>query len=328
MSPDLIAEFEQALRQWPVLVNEGLLADLKVETVTWPLFAEHDVQVDILRADQLHPQISGNKWFKLKYNLVAAQRQGCNRLLSFGGPWSNHLHALAYVSRLLGMSSHGIVPGDELDAQANPMLREAAEWGMELEFVSRRQYRAWTQEGYGATDAQTWLIPEGGDNEQGLLGCMSLVSPALWASHEQQWDQIWLALGTGCTLAGVRLALPPSVRVRGVAVLAGDWPKQHMQKRLQQQGWHNTDNWDLLLNYHAGGYARVPPELLSFIADFGDNTGVPLDPVYTGKAMQALCDQVRQGRVPAGTRVLFIHTGGLQGARGFSSSTGCVSSKG
>lgn len=313
-----IADYEQSLQQWPELVASGLLVQPAIESLSLPLFAQRDVRVDVLRADLLHPRISGNKWFKLKYNLLLAREQGCQTLLSFGGAWSNHLHALAFAAHLVGMRSVGIVRGEELDAHSNPMLQEAQQWGMELAFVSRQRYREWTRADGPAADAHTWIIPEGGDNHPGVLGCMSLVPRAAYAGY----DQVWLALGTGCTLAGVRLALPPTVNVCGVSVLAGDWPRQQMQERLQQWNWHEQANWDVLTLYHAGGYGRAPAAVLSFVAEFGDNTGVPLEPVYTGKAMQALCDQVQRGIVSAGTRVLFIHTGGLQGARGFSSSTG------
>jgi len=313
-----IADYEQSLQQWPELVASGLLVQPAIESLSLPLFAQRDVRVDVLRADLLHPRISGNKWFKLKYNLLQAREQGCQTLLSFGGAWSNHLHALAFAAHLVGMRSVGIVRGEELDAHSNPMLQEAQQWGMELAFVSRQCYREWTRTDGPAADAHTWIIPEGGDNHLGVLGCMSLVPRAAYAGY----DQVWLALGTGCTLAGVRLALPPTVNVCGVSVLAGDWPRQQMQERLQQWNWHEQANWDVLTQYHAGGYGRAPAAVLSFVAEFGDNTGVPLEPVYTGKAMQALCDQVQRGIVSAGTRVLFIHTGGLQGARGFSSSTG------
>lgn len=313
-----IADYEQSLQQWPELVASGLLVQPAIESLSLPLFAQRDVRVDVLRADLLHPRISGNKWFKLKYNLLLAREQGCQTLLSFGGAWSNHLHALAFAAHLVGMRSVGIVRGEELDAHSNPMLQEAQQWGMELAFVSRQCYRECTRTDGPAADAHTWIIPEGGDNHLGVLGCMSLVPRAAYAGY----DQVWLALGTGCTLAGVRLALPPTVNVCGVSVLAGDWPRQQMQERLQQWNWHEQANWDVLTQYHAGGYGRAPAAVLSFVAEFGDNTGVPLEPVYTGKAMQALCDQVQRGIVSAGTRVLFIHTGGLQGARGFSSSTG------
>ena len=165
-----VAEYEQSLQQWPELVASGLLAEPAIQSLSLPLFAQQDVQVDVLRADLLHPLISGNKWFKLKYNLLQARAQGCRSLLSFGGAWSNHLHALAFVAQQVGMRSVGIVRGEELDANANPMLQDAERWGMQLEFVSRQRYREWTRDGWQAADARTWVIPEGGDNQPGVLG--------------------------------------------------------------------------------------------------------------------------------------------------------------
>lgn len=314
----LISDLEQSLQQMPALAGSGLLQPPVIESLSFPLFAAQAVQVDVLRLDRLHPVISGNKWFKLKYNLVQALRAGQHTLLSFGGAWSNHLHALAFAAQLTGLQSRGIVRGDELDADANPMLQDAQRWGMQLEFVSRSRYREMTRTAFDANDAGVRVIPEGGDNECGVLGCVSLLPPD---THDR-YDQVWLPVGTGCTFAGVRLALPARVNVQGVSALAGDWPRQQMQQRLLQWLPQTASHWNILTEYHEGGYGRVSPRLLSFIAEFGDNTGLPLDPVYTGKAMFALCDQLRHDRIPAGSRVLFLHTGGLQGARGFQNVAG------
>ncbi len=312
------SDLEHFLQQMPVLVDSGLLQSPIVESLSYPLFVAHDVQVDVLRLDRLHPVISGNKWFKLKYNLVHALRNGQHTLLSFGGAWSNHLHALAFAAQLTGLKCRGLVRGEELDANANPMLQDAQRWGMQLEFVTRSRYRDMTRGEFVADDPGVCVIPEGGDNALGVLGCMSLLP----ADTGELFDQVWLPVGTGCTFAGVRLALPPSVRVQGVSVLAGEWPRQQMEQRLRQWRLPAGSPWHLLTDYHQGGYGRVSAPLLSFIAEFGDNTGLQLDPVYTGKALFALCDQVRQKKIPAGSRVLFIHTGGLQGVRGFQNVAG------
>jgi 1-aminocyclopropane-1-carboxylate deaminase len=313
----LIHTFEQSLHQIPAVAASGLLREVDIQPLRHPLFASRDIQVNVLRSDLLHPVISGNKWFKLKYNLLQALRQRDHTLESYGGAWSNHLHALAYTAQLAGLRSRGLVRGDELDGDANPMLQEAQRWGMELAFLSRQDYRlrcnAWLQpQGSG-----TSVIPAGGDNWLGTLGCISMLPAA--AGHH---DLVLLPVGTGCTFAGVRLALPARVAVWGVAVLKGAWQQRQMQQRLY--GWPGgvTCNWQLLTGYHGGGYGRADKALLSFIAEFGHNTQLPLEPVYSGKALYALCDLVQHNRIPAGSRVLFIHTGGLQGARGYQSLTG------
>lgn len=328
MSVSLIPAFEAILQQRLPLEMRSQLALPGVQALHCDLFEKARVQVDVLRCDQVHPVISGNKWFKLKFNLVQAWEQGCTTLASFGGAWSNHLHALAYCAQLAGMHSIGFVRGDELQADANPMLQEAQRWGMELRFLARDAYRHKQVE----VPAGTWLIPEGGDNEWGVLGCMTLV-PVEWARH---YDVIVLPWGTGCTFAGVFRAAPPDTAVWAVSVLKGHWPVQALAQRLQvpvsgsEAGSEpgaapaavSSPQARVLTDYHFGGYARVDATLLSFIRDFGDNTGLPLDPVYTGKAMFGLCDRIRRQMLPAGSRVLFIHTGGLQGVRGFQFPTG------
>ena len=314
MFSQLIDDFEQALRRIPTLRDSGLLQAPVVQPVTCPVFSRHDVAVDVLRCDLLHPVISGNKWFKLKYNLLPALRRNVP-LASFGGAWSNHLHALAYCAQLTGLASIGYVRGDELDAQANSMLADAKRWGMQLQFLSRQAYRRVAVDVDRKGDHPLCLIPEGGDNWLGVLGCMTMVPAAVAC----RYDQMVLAMGTGCTFAGLRLGLPVRTRLLGVSVLKGEWPGPRMAQRLQLWPGGNRENYRILTGYHTGGYGRVTPELLSFVADFGDNTGIPLEPVYTGKAMWALCDQVQRGSIPSGSRVLFIHSGGLQGRRGYHS---------
>lgn len=306
----LIHDYEVQLRAVVPLALQPLLQTPAVQPLQYPLFAQHDVQVDVLRCDALHPVISGNKWFKLKYNLLDARRRGMKRLASLGGAWSNHLHALAFCCRQMDIPCTGFVRGDELTPEANPMLRDVAAWGMVLHFLTRADYR----DRRFVVSPDTLLIPEGGDNMAGVLGCMTLLPPA----QARTYDAVVVPLGTGCTALGLRLALPAEVALWNAPVLKGEDIRQQWLARLQR--WaaapHGPVHW---LAAHQGGYGRVNPALLSFIRDIGDNTGLALDPVYSGKAFWALCDQIRQQTVPAGSRVLFVHTGGLQGARGFQS---------
>ncbi len=310
----LIHTLEADLQQWLPDSLATLQQPALVQPVHDTLFTCHDIHLDVLRCDLLHPVISGNKWFKLKFNLALARRQGCTVLASFGGAWSNHLHALAYCAQALGMRSNGYVRGDELDAAANSMLRDAQGWGMQLHFVSRHQYRT------GQVDIEpgAWRIPEGGNNWPGLLGSMTMMPLAL----ASRYDVIVLAWGTGCSALGVWLSVPDTTTVWAVSTLKGAWQQAALAQRLAGFSHLKSGGLALLTDYHQGGYGRVNPALLSFIREFGDNHNLPLDPVYSGKAMWGLCERIRQRSLPAGSRVLFVHTGGLQGARGFQSSSG------
>jgi 1-aminocyclopropane-1-carboxylate deaminase len=194
------------------------------------------------------------------------------------------------------------------------MLREAAGWGMSLRFVSRAEFRRLRADSGDLRQPGRMIIPEGGDNWPGLLGLAALgMSPDL-AWH--QYSHVVLAVGTGCTFAGLRLGLPPAVQLLGVSALKGDWVQAAMGQRLQQMGVSERP-WAVSGAYHRGGFGRVDPALLSFITEFEDNTGLLLDPVYTGKAMMALQAFSANGYFPRGSQVLFIHSGGLQGRRGF-----------
>ncbi|MEZ5507133.1 MAG: pyridoxal-phosphate dependent enzyme [Gammaproteobacteria bacterium] len=314
MSSSPIPEYEAILQQ---RLPAAFMAELRapvIEPLAYAPWQTADVSVDVLPCDRVHPVISGNKWYKLKFNLVAAWQQDCNTLASFGGAWSNHLHALAYCANRLGMNSIGYVRGDELDADANPMLRDAQAWGMELRFLTREQYR----NKQVALDATTWLIPEGGDNEWGVLGCTTLLTPEQAAAY----DVVVLPWGTGCTCIGVWRAVTHVTRLWGVSVLKGDWPARQFADYRHAHPQPDSRPAEILTTYHCGGYGRTTAELLSFIRKFGDNTGLSLDPVYSGKALFALDERIRKQALPAGSRVLFIHTGGLQGVRGFQSLTG------
>lgn len=311
MFSSLIQHFETELHQSLPPALASLLRMPEVQPLRCELFEQQRVRVDILRCDLLHPVISGNKWYKLKFNLVDARRRGMRRLASFGGAWSNHLHALAFCAQQAGFASSGFVRGDELAADANPMLRDASQWGMDLQFLSRQDYRQ--RRVMLAPD--TLLIAEGGDNLAGMLGCMTLVPDAL----ADQYDAVVVPLGTGCTALGIRLALPTRVALWIAPVLKGEGIPQAWQARLRQWSFASTGPVHWLAGAHCGGYGKVSPALLSFIRDIGDNTGLPLDPVYSGKALWALCNRIQQQALPAGSRVLFVHTGGQQGARGFQS---------
>ena len=311
---DLIPFLEAELAAVPWINREGLLQPIDVQSVAFPVFSAHRVQVDVLRADILHPIISGNKWFKLKYNLLQAIKEGASELLSFGGAWSNHLHALAYLGQMVGMKTIGVVRGDELTADASGMLQDASAFGMELRFVSRQQFRAYRDAPDVLDSAGRYVIPEGGDNRLGMLGAASMLFQTL--VNLDHYSHLVVAVGTGCTFTGLRLAAPDAIRLLGVSALKGRWVESDLTRRMSTVG---GQNWCLDSAHHAGGFARTDQHLLSFMREFGDNTGITLEPVYTGKAMLALQDSICNAQIPPDSRVLFIHSGGLQGARGYQS---------
>jgi 1-aminocyclopropane-1-carboxylate deaminase len=246
----------------------------------------------MLRLDLLHPEVSGNKWFKLKYNLAAA---GKRTILTFGGAYSNHIAATAAACKLAGLQAIGIIRGEK-PATLSHTLQQAIADGMQLEFISREAYRQKDTTNY----PDAYIIPEGGNNEAGARGCREILSLADTSS----FTHILCATGTGTTLAGLISSALPHQQVLGYVVLKGaEYLKE--QVALLTQG----TNWQLVHNYHGGGYARTSPELISFINNFYRETQIPLDVVYTGKLVWGFS----QSHFPPGSKILLIHTGGLQG---------------
>lgn len=275
------------------------------------------VGLDMLRLDKLDPHISGNKWFKLKYNILAAQQAGKSTILSFGGAWSNHIHALAAAGKRFGFATVGVIRGE----QSSATLSDAAKWGMQLYFLPRGEYRQKHAPNFqigllstlGLSTKDVHVIPEGGSNFLGVQGCRDIIAEGNIGLAD--YDEIWLACGTGATLAGVALAAAeqlPHTKIKGVAVLKGGTFLRHEIHHYTHQ---LLDNWFLLTDYHHGGYARTSPALMEFIKTFESETSTPLDPVYTGKVMYAIWHTVMANPVK-GRRILMIHTGGLQGNRG------------
>lgn len=270
--------------------------------------AHPDLRLDIKRLDLIHPLISGNKFYKLKNNIRFALDQGYQALLTFGGAYSNHIAATAAAGQLLGLPSIGIIRGDELAQQAlNPTLQQAQANGMQLHFVSRSDYRRRHETEYQQQLKQhfphAYLIPEGGTNALAIEGCRDILSP----SDLENYDVICCAVGTGGTLSGLIDASHSRQTVLGFPALKGDF----LHHEIHQ--WTTKTNWQLIQDYHFGGYAKTTAELLAFIEQFEYRYGVPLEPIYTGKMMFGLMDLIQQDYFPKSTRILVIHSGGLQG---------------
>jgi len=277
-----------------------------------PLLERHEIELWIKRDDLLHPVISGNKWRKLKYILDHALSSGAHTIISMGGAYSNHLHALAYAGRKLGLKTTGLVRGEQPDA-LNPTLADLQNWGMELKFVSRSDYRALRHhKGWrdlpGIEPQQYWL-PEGGAQALALKGVAELVQEI-----SIPYDVLCVPCGTGTTLAGIVEAVPESASVIGFAALKNaNFLTGDVESLLSRP----YTNWQINLDYHFGGFAQVNAELMNFIAAFELKAPIPLEPVYTGKMLYGLYDLIAKGYFKPGQRIIAVHTGGLQGKRGF-----------
>jgi 1-aminocyclopropane-1-carboxylate deaminase len=278
-------------------------------------------QLWVKRDDLLHAEVSGNKFRKLKYPLLALRDRRAT-LVTMGGPWSNHLHALAHAGALSGWPTVGLVRGAAGVDTAT--LADCRRLGMRITFVSRADYRAlrdlpelWRRHVTDAGDNHVWL-PEGGSAPAALRGVAEIVDELPFIP-----DTMLVACGTGATLAGLLAGLQGRGCVIGVAVFRNAGYLHHeIARLLRQAGYPAYDNYTLLTDGHHGGYGKAPPVLRQFCRDFIHETGVPIEPVYTGKLFYALRQMAQAGVLRKDERIVAVHTGGLQGARGFVDS-GC-----
>lgn len=264
-------------------------------------------RISIKRLDLIHPQISGNKFFKLKYNLLAARQQGFEKVLTFGGAYSNHIPATAFAAHQFGFQSLGMIRGEELAQRPfNPTLATAQQFGMQLEFISRNAYRQKDQPDFLQRLQQQYpdfyLIPEGGTNALAVQGCREILT-----TEDAQFDLICCAVGTGGTLAGLIEASQQHQQLLGVSTLKGDFLTHEVAQLTTKR------NWRILEDYCCGGYAKTTPELIQFIQAFEQRYNIPLEQVYTGKMLRGIFDLIDQDKIGPDQKILLIHTGGLQG---------------
>ena len=278
-----------------------------------PLLREKGVELHLKREDTIHPLISGNKYRKLKYNLLEAKKAGKQTLLTFGGAFSNHIAATAYAGHEQVIKTVGVIRGEELQDnwQDNPTLTLAHEHGMQFHFVPRTDYRLKNEPSFlqklKETYGDVYVLPEGGTNALAIKGCEEILT-----AEDAVFDYICCAVGTGGTVAGLINAAQPHQTVLGFPALKGDFLTEEIRTFV-----HN-DRWKLVIDYHFGGYAKVDQPLIDFINLFKEKTGVPLDPIYTGKMLFGIFDLVKKDVFTPGTQILAIHTGGLQGIKGMS----------
>lgn len=281
------------------------------------------VNVFVKREDLNHPFVSGNKWWKLKCNLEKAKGQDERTLLTFGGAYSNHIYATAAAAKELGFKSIGIIRGEET-AALSKTLQFAKEQGMQLHFVSREAYRLKTEDEFierlKKQFGNFYLIPEGGTNSLALQGVQEF---AQQLKKEMDVDYVCCASGTGGTLAGIIKTMPEQ-KVIGFSSLKGGFLSEEVRRllgeevvgeevRRKEDGGELSQKWEVISDYHFGGYAKHTPELLTFIKNFEEEFSIPLEHVYTGKLFFGLFDLIQKGYFPKGSRILTLHTGGLQG---------------
>ena len=278
------------------------------QTIPYQQITVEGFEISIKRLDLVHPHISGNKFFKLKYNLLAARQQGYKKLLTFGGAYSNHIAATAYAAQLFGFESQGIIRGEELTSKAlNATLSTAQQFGMQLQFVTREAYRQKQSPTYLAQLQQDYpdyyVIPEGGTNPLAIQGCSEILSD----TDRENYDLICCAVGTGGTIAGLIEASHSQQHLLGFSALKGDFLSRELEQLTEKRNWQITDQ------YCCGGYAKTNTELLQFIRAFEQQYDIPLEQIYTGKMLLGLTDLIQQGTFPKDHRILVIHSGGLQG---------------
>ena len=287
------------------------------QQVILPILEEKKVILFIKREDLIHPFVSGNKFRKLKYNLQEAKKLKKKALLTFGGAYSNHIAATAVAGKLGGFKTFGIIRGDELGKnlketlEENATLREAHKNGMKFHFVSRELYRQKSSFGFIEKMKNKWgdfyVIPEGGTNCLAVDGCEEILT-----KEDSEFDYICSAVGTGGTIAGLIKSLKKHQKVIGFPALKGNFLSEEIKKYTVK-----NNNWSLQKAYHFGGYAKYNEELITFINDFKKETTILLDPVYTAKMVFGILDLIKKDTFTEGTKILAIHTGGIQAIAGF-----------
>lgn len=273
-----------------------------------PLYFQKQVTVHLKRDDMIHPFISGNKWRKLKYNLIEAEKYSKKKLLTFGGAWSNHLLATACAGATYGYSTKAFVRGE---AVVNPVLTMCQMFGMDITYVDRDSYRD-KKSLFDTLDQKDdyYFIDEGGAGLDATRGCAELIGELL-----HPYDAIFCAAGTGTTAAGLAIGIDTyslNTNLHVVPVLKGGSFILDEMKTLGA----SLDKTVLHTDYHFGGYAKTKPELIQFVKEFVAQTGVMIEPTYTGKALFALHDLIAKDYFPKNSNILFVHTGGLTGLLG------------
>jgi len=285
------------------------------QTLDHPLLEEKGVELAIKRLDLVHSLISGNKFFKLKYNLEEAVNEGYKSILTFGGAYSNHIQATAAAAKLFGLKTIGLVRGEET-LPLNPTLDFAQSQGMKIEYVNRTDYRRKNEAEYLAELKKKYpncfIIPEGGTNSLAIKGTEEILEEG-----DKYYSDIILSIGTGGTFSGILKSLQPNQKALGISSLKGSFINGEVSDLIEKNQIRTEAEWALNSEYHFGGYAKYNQALIDFIWEFYETFGIALDPIYTGKMMYAVWDLIKKDHFTTGSKILAIHSGGIQGNLGF-----------
>ena len=297
---------------YPSVLSPNKIPNLPIIT---PENSPFGVTVFVKRLDLVHPLVSGNKFFKLKYNLQHARKKGHDTLLTFGGAYSNHIYATSAATKSDNFKAIGIIRG-EATTELNPTLSFAKKNGMLLSYMDRKQYRQkHTTEVINMLHKEFgdfYLIPEGGTNQLAIKGAMEILT-----EEDQEMDYICSSIGTGGTISGLIGSALSHQKVLGFSSLKGRFIIQEVEQLLRKYHIRPSCGWEIFTNYHFGGYAKHHPDLIDFIKNFNKKFQIPLDPIYTGKLFYGAMDLLKNNYFPEGSKVLLIHSGGLQGVEGF-----------
>ncbi|AFL83949.1 1-aminocyclopropane-1-carboxylate deaminase [Belliella baltica DSM 15883] len=285
------------------------------QKINYPLWEDRGIEVWIKRLDQVHPLASGNKFFKLKYNLERAISENHDTILTFGGAYSNHIYATAAAAKSLGLHSIGIIRGEET-LPLNPTLASAKENGMRVDYVDREAYRRKTepeflqalQEKFG----NFYLIPEGGNNAEAIKGTSEILE-----EKDSEFTHITCSIGTGGTFTGLVNSIEEQQTLLGFSSLKGDFIHEEIKNLLKSHQVVSKGKYQILDQFHFGGYGKVNADLIEFVKWFYKEFEIVLEPIYTGKMIYGLFEMIKNKTIESNSKILIIHTGGLQGLAGF-----------
>lgn len=282
------------------------------------------VRLFIKREDLNHPTIQGNKYWKLLYNIKEAKKQNKHTLITFGGAFSNHIYATAAAGKANNLHTIGIIRGERINP-LNHTLTAAEAYGMQLHFISRADYRKKNEDTFikdlNLRFPNSYIIPEGGTNSLAIKGCQDFAKEI---QNQDTFDAICLSVGTGGTISGLITGYHLEQKIIGFSSLKGNFLKKDVQKLLLTYSDNTYTNFSINNNYHFGGYAKHQPELITFINEFKQKHNIPLEPIYTGKMMYGIYDLIQNGGFASNSKILAIHTGGMQGLIGFNKRYGNI----